>query len=305
MILILGAPDDLHAALIHTKIQQRGKQTAYFDTRQFPAQTRITFIPNDPEASYLQLGSEAEKIYFSDIHAVYWRTFLGTKTREFDEPYLKDIAVREIDSAIGSLVRGLDCLWVNSYTAIEQHRYKGYQLQLLHRAGLRVPETLITNNGDEVRRFYEHFQGNVIYKPVRGGAHTAQLTEADLTHERLRELSEAPVQFQEFIRGNDIRVYLVQDELFAAEILTNALDFRKDPNAKINPLTLPEAVAKYCFTVAKTFALVFTGIDIRRTAAEEYVFLEGNPSPMFIYFEKVTGYPISDRLVDLLLRGPL
>jgi glutathione synthase/RimK-type ligase-like ATP-grasp enzyme len=47
--------------------------------------------------------------------------------------------------------------------------------------------------------------------------------------------------------------------------------------------------------------LIFSGIDIRRTPAGEYVFLEGNPSPMFSYFEKVTGYPISDRLVDLLL----
>ena len=83
--------------------------------------------------------------------------------------------------------------------------------------------------------------------------------------------------------------------------MTDVLDFRRDPNAKINPIDLPSAVAKDCFSLAKTLGLVFSGIDIRRTPNGEYVFLEGNPSPMFIYFEKVTGYPISDRLVDLLL----
>jgi glutathione synthase/RimK-type ligase-like ATP-grasp enzyme len=58
---------------------------------------------------------------------------------------------------------------------------------------------------------------------------------------------------------------------------------------------------KDCRTLAKTLGLVFSGIDIRRTPSGEYVFLEGNPSPMFSYFEKVTGYRISDRLVELLL----
>jgi glutathione synthase/RimK-type ligase-like ATP-grasp enzyme len=46
--------------------------------------------------------------------------------------------------------------------------------------------------------------------------------------------------------------------------------------------------------------LVYSGIDVRRTPEGEYVFLEGNPCPMFIHFERQTGYPISDRLADLL-----
>jgi len=47
--------------------------------------------------------------------------------------------------------------------------------------------------------------------------------------------------------------------------------------------------------------LGYSGIDIRRSPEGEYVFLECNPCPMFMHFETVTGYPISDRLVDLLL----
>lgn len=299
MILILGSSDDPHAVLIHDKVRQRGAPAVYFDTRRFPTETKLSFFPKDLDAGYLRVGEE--KIALSSMRSVYWRALMGIKTKDYDDPHLTEMATREIDSAIGNLVRTLHCLWVNPYTAIEQHRYKGYQLRLLYRAGLRVPETLISNDGDEVRRFYKEHHGQVIYKPVRGGAHTARLTEADLTDARLHELSESPVQFQEFISGDDIRVYLVGDELFAAEILTDALDFRRDPNAKINPINLPSAAANDCLTLAKALGLVFSGIDIRRTSTGEYVFLEGNPSPMFSYFENVTKYPISDRLVDLLL----
>ena len=299
MILILGSLDDPHVTLIQGKIRQRGESAVCFDTRRFPTETKLSLFPKDLGTSYLQVGGE--KIAFSAIRSVYWRTFMGIKTRDYDDAHLREMAMREIDSALGNLVRDLDCRWVNSYAAIELHRYKGHQLSMLHRAGLRVPETLISNDGDEMLRFYEQHHGQIIYKPVRGGAHTSKVTEEDLNEARLGELSEAPVQFQEFIPGDDIRVYLVGDELFAAEILTDALDFRRDRNAKINPIDLPGAIAKDCFTLAQTLGLVFSGIDIRRTPSGEYVFLEGNPSPMFSYFEKVTGYPISDRLVDLLL----
>jgi len=299
MILVLGSAEDPHVRLVLDKIRQRGESAVGFDTREFPTASRLGLYPTAPHTSYLQIGSE--KIPLSAIRSVYWRTHMGIKTLDYEDAHLKEMAIREIDSALGNLVRGLDCLWVNTCSAVELHRYKGYQLSLLSRAGLRVPETLITNDGDEVRRFHERQDGQVIYKPVRGGAHTAMVTEDDLTEARLRELSEAPVQFQEFIPGDDIRVYLVGEELFAAEILTDALDFRQDRNARINPIGLSNAVAEDCFTLARTLGLVFSGIDVRRTPGGEYVFLEGNPSPMFGYFEKVTGYPISDRLVDLLL----
>lgn len=301
MILIIGNTNDPQVAILRAKIQQHGEQAVCFDTREFPYTTRMSFFPMDLESGQLCIG--AERFDFSQIQAVFWRTFLGIKTGEYEDRHLQEIAWREIDSALGNLVRSLDCLWVNPYSAIEQHRYKGHQLALLHDAGLRIPATLITNDGDAVREFSAKHNGNLIYKPVRGGAYTVKLTETDLTDERLLELDEAPVQFQEFIPGDDIRVYLVQDQLFAAEILTDTLDFRRDPQAKINPITLPDTVAKDCFTLAKTLGLIFAGIDIRRTQQGEYVFLEGNPSPMFAYFEGATGYPISDCLVNLLLRG--
>ncbi len=303
MILVLGSPEEAHAAHVLERIQRQGGEACYFDTRRFPGETRITFDENSPAGGFFQAGHGTKNIPLADIRSVYWRYHYGVETGHIPDAYIASMAYREIESALGSFCRVLDCLWVNPAAAIEMHRYKGYQLKLLKQAGLRVPETIVTNNGAHVQAFFDRLQGRVVFKPVRGGAHTQPVTQADLSPERLKELAKAPVQFQERIEGVDIRVYYVNGELFPAEIRSQTLDFRDDPDAPIVRTQLPEDVEAGCRTLAQTLGLVFSGIDIRRTPEGEYVFIEGNPSPMFIHFERMAGYPITDRLVRLLTEG--
>jgi hypothetical protein len=301
-ILIIGAPDEAHSAFMHQKITARGHNALYFDTRQFPANLKLSLHtgPGSQALGALQSGSNAP-FPLEDIQAVYWRYQMGLQLPPVQDPFLLEMAHREIESAIGSLFRMLPCRWVNSPKAVAMHAYKAYQLSLMHQHGIRVPQTLVTNNPKAVLEFYDRLNGRVIYKPVRGGAHTAKLTHEDITPERLAELSKAPVQFQELIEGVDVRAYLVQDDVFAAEIRSTTLDFRDDPQAPIVPVELPNAVIEQCRTAAGLLDLLYTGIDIRKTSTGEYVFLEANPCPMFMYFEQQTGFPISDRLTDLLL----
>jgi len=300
-ILILGAPEDAHAAHIQQKVQARGQQAIFLDTRQFPAQLKINLTTGPGLNGIGKLVTEdGQDIPLESVEAVYWRSHMGFALPEVEDDFLREMAYREIDSTLGSLFRMLPCRWVNSPAAVAMHVFKTYQLSLLHRAGIRVPKTLVTNDPDAVREFYETLNRQVIYKPVRGGAHTQMLKPADLQSERLAELSKSPVQFQELIEGVDIRAYLMGQEIFAAEIRSTTLDFREDPGAPIVPISLPEPVQNECRKLGQLLELVYSGIDIRRTPQGEYVFLEGNPCPMFLYFEEQTGYPISDRLVDLL-----
>lgn len=303
MILIIGSPEESHSAFIHEKIRARGEAAAFIDTTRFPLHSTITLSPDRNEVCFFEPVA-GKKINLSEVRSVYWRTYTGISVpRSVSAPYERDMAFREIESCIGSMFRMMDCLWVNSPAAIEMHVYKAHQLQLLHRRHIRVPQTLVTNDAEALREFYERLDGKVIFKPVRGGAHTARLTDADFSPARLRELAQAPVQFQELIEGVDVRVYFVGGELFAAEIRSRTLDFRDDPDAEIVPIDLPAAVAADCVTLANTLGLEMSGIDVRRTPTGEYVFFEGNPAPMFMHFEERTGYPISERLVDLLIGG--
>ncbi|MCP4377048.1 MAG: RimK-like protein, partial [bacterium] len=48
--------------------------------------------------------------------------------------------------------------------------------------------------------------------------------------------------------------------------------------------------------------LVWTGIDLRLTEKGEYFFFEANPSPMFLGFQSRCDLPLSESLIDLLVK---
>ena len=117
-----------------------------------------------------------------------------------------------------------------------------------------------------------------------------------------KALELAPVTIQAFIPGTNIRTYVIDDKIYSAEIESNAVDFREDANARILPIATPRLVVQQCLRIKEVLSLVWTAIDWRRTPDGEYIFLEANPSPMFIGFESVSGLPITDSLIRLLLQ---
>ena len=132
MILVLGGPEEEHALSIIQRIKEKGGQAMLFNTRDFPSKIQLSFEPELQAKGCIKLDSHSEQIPLKDIQAVYWRMFTGIDTTSIEEPFLKDMAFREIESCIGSLFRCMkDTLWVNPVDAIELHRYKGYQLQIL------------------------------------------------------------------------------------------------------------------------------------------------------------------------------
>jgi glutathione synthase/RimK-type ligase-like ATP-grasp enzyme len=131
------------------------------------------------------------------------------------------------------------------------------------------------------------------------------LRDADLAEDRLRLLSNAPVIFQENVRGADIRVFVLDGKILCAleiEMETENVDFRGHEKA-IRIIQVPRDVEAQCLAAAAICSLVFTGIDLKRTADGRYVILECNPSSMFIGFARMSGFPIDERLADFLLKS--
>ncbi len=85
------------------------------------------------------------------------------------------------------------------------------------------------------------------------------------------------------------------------DIHSNSLDFREDAQAQLIPRELPEPVRQQSLAITQALKLEWTALDWRLKPTGEYVFLEANPSPMFLHFEKQTGFPITKKLVKLLL----
>lgn len=301
MILIVGGEEEFHAKYIYDKLVQKNEKAVFFDTRKIPNDITISWNASDRDFKngYFKIGGQ--KIFFSDIKSVYWRNHYGySQPLAQGFPELQYLLQREITSAFNSVFKSSDWLWCNSINAIEMHKNKIFQLNLMAQNNIRVPKTLITNNKEDIKEFFINNDKKIIFKPVLGGAHTQKFTEEMLKDEDLKTLINSPVQFQEMINGVDIRVYVIGQDIFAAKIVAETLDFRADENAKIIPIELPQNIKDYCLQIMQLFELNYSGIDIRLTEEGEYVFIEANPAPMFVHFERQSGYPISDTLIEML-----
>jgi glutathione synthase/RimK-type ligase-like ATP-grasp enzyme len=210
------------------------------------------------------------------------------------------IAVRERDDMVHAVALRWEQDGVPLYNgAMARLRCtKPFQLALLHGAGLPVPDTLWSNDPAAVRAFSG---GRAIaYKPVTGGALTQELVPADLEDARLALLAAAPVTFQALLPGEDVRVYVLDDEVIAAlRIEARTLDFRGG-EPRVVPIELPDVTREQCRQAARLLGLRFTGIDLKRDAGGVLRFLECNTSPMFVGLDAQAGTCIAGRLAQRL-----
>lgn len=298
-VLILGNSQDAHAARVEQELSVKGIAAHYLDTNLFPTSCSISWQPDLGEG-YLHL-STGDKLAFKDVKSVYWRNLASISIPNLGDATLQRTAYNDSMSLLRTLIQALPARWVNSWAAYQFHKDKPLQLRLASKLGVTIPATLISNNPELIQQFATR-QPKLIFKPVTGGVHTQWVTKSLLETERLKKvLSLSPVTLQEYIPGTNIRTYVIGESVYSAEIATSALDFRSDKDAKLTPVELPHAVREQSIAIASSFFLKWTGIDWRRKPTGEYVFLEANPSPMFIYFENQTGFPIARELVNLLI----
>jgi hypothetical protein len=297
-ILILGGADDEHAMHVLNQLRARGHDAELLDSRDFPARLSIAYDPTT-NTGELRLPS-GRQLDLAKIRSVYWRCYHGQSAATLPDAGQAHLAANDARSLFESLLISLPAKWVNGWSAYRLHQTKPAQLAKVAALGVPVPATLLGNNPAAVRAFAAHYP-RCVFKPVQGGAHTRRLEPRHLTDENLRNLVLAPVTIQEEVPGTDVRVFVVGEHLLACEVQTDALDFRDDPNPHIVECQLPPEVAGWCLRAARALELLWTGIDLRRTPEGRHVFLEANPSPMFLGFELRSGLPLTERLVGLLV----
>jgi glutathione synthase/RimK-type ligase-like ATP-grasp enzyme len=185
---------------------------------------------------------------------------------------------------------------VNPAASMGSNGSKPYQAQLIARHGFAVPDTIVTNDPDRVRDFRAR-HGRIIYKSASGiRSIVREFDDDDL--DRLDRIRWCPTQFQAFVPGTDVRVHVVDTEVFATEIDSDATDYRyatrEGTKATLRAITLDADVADRCVSLARDLRLPFAGIDLRRRGGDgAWVCFEVNPSPGFSFYESRTGQPIA------------
>ncbi len=297
-VIILGPASDDHATHMVRQLSQRGADVVQLDAASFPGVTTIAFDPADGRG---EIGLPGGRMLdFDAVRSVYWRSYDGVGAADLPDHEQDYVAANDARSLFESVLIGLPTHWVNGWHAVQLHQTKPVQLAMVADLGVDIPRSIITNAAETLLRFAKA-NPRSIFKPVQGGAHTQRLTAAQLTPENLSNLKFAPVSVQEEIPGTNIRAFVAGDTVIACEIATDAVDFRDDEEQRVTPHTLSSDHEEMCRVIARTLELEWTGIDFRLAPDGRYVFLEANPSPMFIGFEALSGLPLTSALADLLL----
>lgn len=295
--VILGAKNDCHAQHILSRCQRAGIKSVLFDTSSFPAESQISWCPNTLDGA-LVINNISYK--FNEIKSVFWSTIGQLAAPKQKSPSQSRIAMSDSTCALRTFLDEPSIDWVNSWAVFDSHRVKPRQLRQALCLGAKIPQTYIGNDADTVIEFSRKFE-STIFKPVYGGAHATLITLDMLAKDRLsRVLRYAPATIQEYIRGTNIRTYVIGTHVYSAEIISESIDFRIDSDPIHVAIELPESVSKLAIEITAGLGMRWTAIDWRRDDCGNYYFLEANPSPMFMHFETLTGYPITERLIELL-----
>jgi glutathione synthase/RimK-type ligase-like ATP-grasp enzyme len=211
---------------------------------------------------------------------------------------------------------------INRMAAMASNSSKPYQMQLIRQHGFAIPETLITNDPELVRGFFRQHK-RVIYKSASGVRSIVSPFELE-DFDRLERIRWCPTQFQAQVMGENLRVHVIGDQVFATHIRTGAVDYRyagrQGGRADLQAVELDEPLAQRCVELARSLGLAFAGIDLMLTdepvsngmdAAEDeatgivpsygrvYCF-EVNPNPGFSFYEAHTGQPIAEAVARYL-----
>jgi glutathione synthase/RimK-type ligase-like ATP-grasp enzyme len=195
-----------------------------------------------------------------------------------------------------------DALFLNRPCAMWANHSKPYQARQIACCGFAVPASLITTDPAAAVEFWER-HGDVIYKSVSGvRSIVSRLTPAH--RGRLTDVSSCPTQFQEYIPGDDYRVHVVGEAVFACRVCSTSDDYRYGSldgrPASIQAVSLPDDCTALCLSTAAVLRLPLAGIDLRLTPDGRWFCFEVNPSPGFTWFEAQTGQPITSAVSSLL-----
>jgi glutathione synthase/RimK-type ligase-like ATP-grasp enzyme len=307
MILVCGSLADHVTELVCARLADCGYPYRLLQITNFPSSYQVSATLNEEHPrGYISNGTW--RVDLDELTGVFVRLHGWARDRE--PPHLRSRAAAAIDlerlTSLTMLLDGLACPVVNRLLSGMSNYSKPYQALLIRECGLLTPATLVTNDPDAARQFIDQAPGDVICKALSGEGSIVRRVGSQHM-ERLESLRNGPAQFQHRIWGENIRVHNVGDRLFATRVRSEAVDYRHpfhdEQEIEMEPGILPDRVEAACLRLVKRLGLALSGIDLMRTANEEYYCFEVNPAPAFLFYEKLAGQPISLALADLL-HGP-
>lgn len=314
-VLILSSTEDIHATAVSDILNEMKVPVDLFNYADYVEHCRSSFTLSnlDHQCTFKSRGHELDLLSYTAI----WHRRPGrVRAGNFFESWISEMVEHEARAALEGIIRSLTCLWVNLPSNDFACTSKLWQLKLAKEIGFKIPDTLVTNEPDEVTRFFRDCNGEIIYKLISDGARfniplaevpnglpTLAVREEDLPY--LSQVSYSPHFFQRYIQKEiELRVTVVGKVVFCNSIDSQSgsskVDWRNDYSVGMEVYDLPEDIRTKCLQLMTRLGLNYGAIDLIVTTSGDIVFLEINSGGQYLWAETRTGLPISKEMANLL-----
>jgi ATP-grasp ribosomal peptide maturase len=314
-VLILASELDITADDMVIVLKERDVPVARMDTAWFPQRASVDAAFRDGQwRGVLRAGGRT--IALEGLRSIWYRSPSAFQFPPEMSETERRWAMGEAKLGLGGVLASLPVRWVNYPSRNADAAYKPVQLAVAARCRLAVPDTLITNKAEAVRRFAEG--GTTVAKALgapaivedggRKTTFTHRLDDTGLAD--LRGVEHTAHQFQRWVpKSFEARVFAVGDRVFAAAIHAGSeasyLDWRNDYTAlRYESIEPPADVAAGVVAYCAELGLGYGAFDFVIGPDGAWVFLECNPGGQYGWIEDAINAPITETIADLLSEEP-
>jgi glutathione synthase/RimK-type ligase-like ATP-grasp enzyme len=320
VLIVTHSEDNESVARVAEAVAELGGEPVRLDTDLFPTESLLACRLGDGGQKLVLRPSGGEEVDLGDVGAVYYRRFYPARKipGTLDEQ-LRRASVEESRRTLLGLIASLDAFQLDRYDRVRRANHKQLQLHVARGLGLTIPDTLITNDAEAVRRFAADHPEGIVAKMLSSFAiydeagneqvvFTTPLGPEDL--EEMDGLDLSPMTFQQRLpKALELRVTVVGRRLFVAAVDSQSSerateDWRRDGVGLLeswHEAELPPEVGERLLALCDRLGLNYGAVDLILTPGGRYVFLEINPVGEYFWLERFPGLPISRALAEVLV----
>jgi len=313
VLIVTHANDHEGVERVRREIAALGGTSVRFHTNRFPGDDLLT-LGSEPGC----LVGEDGSLPLDSVSAIWYRRsrFGSDLPADMDRQF-RAPAIEEAKRSFRGMLATTAPFVMDPYQNIRFAENKQLHGQLARSLGLRVPDSLFTNDPAAVRAFAAAHPEGIITKMQATFAvyrdneeqvvFTNPVSARDL--EDLEGLAVCPMIFQEAIpKERELRVTIVGSQIFCAGIDSSKLaraahDWRREGDAFAEhwqPFDLPDEISEKLLALMDKLDLNYGAIDVILTPDGRFVFLEINPCGEFYWLECYGGLPISRAIAEVL-----
>jgi len=317
-VLLITNKSDVTTDFIVLKLKSANVSFYRFNTEEVGNTVFVT-LDFQTQRFFLVDSVQNQRFDLLEFTAVYYRrpeVELHSKgLSSAEEHFIKS----EILYALEGIYRVLqNARWLNNVYDIRNAENKLYQIQLASSLGFKLPNSIISNCRSELLNFFETNLSDCIIKPIKSGlvhldneeegvVFTSKIDVSDLIQEKI---TSCPAYVQKLVsKKGDVRVTVVDNQIFAAFIYSQEneetkIDWRRGelPLRHVS-ISLPDEIQNKCASLLAKLNLNFGAIDFIVDDEGNFIFLEINPNGQWAWIERQLRYPISDTIVNFLIKS--